>query len=49
MLHAKTMVVDAILQDDLRYARPVTYDEWRARGLRARLFEWFAFPVKSQL
>jgi cardiolipin synthase len=41
--------LEEIFRDDLRFARPITYDDWRARGLKERVFEWFAFPAKSQL
>ena len=41
--------LEEIFRDDLRHAQPITYDEWQTRGLKARVFEWFAFPAKSQL
>jgi cardiolipin synthase len=41
--------LEEIFHDDLRHSRPLSYDEWRARGLKERAFEWFAFPAKSQL
>ena len=40
---------EAIFQEDLKYAKKITYDEWKSRGLFERLFELFAFPVKEQL
>jgi cardiolipin synthase len=41
--------LEEIFRDDLRFSRPITYDDWRTRGLQERVFEWFAFPAKSQL
>jgi cardiolipin synthase len=35
--------------EDLKHSRRVTYEEWQARGLKERFFEWFALPVEEQL
>jgi cardiolipin synthase A/B len=34
---------------DLGHARPVTYEAWQNRGLRAKLLEIFVLPIESQL
>jgi cardiolipin synthase A/B len=39
----------SIFEQDLALATRVTYDSWRGRGLRARLFEIFVAPIQSQL
>jgi len=41
--------LEQVFEEDLKYAKPVTYDEWRRRGLSERLLEIFAFPIKEQL
>jgi len=41
--------LEEIFRDDLKYARKITYDEWKSRSIFERLFELFAFPVKEQL
>jgi cardiolipin synthase len=45
--------VAAVLEDvfarDLEHSAPLTYERWRSRGLRQRIFELFAVPAKSQL
>ena len=41
--------LEAIFQEDLKYAKKITYEEWKSRGLFERLFEFFAFPIKEQL
>jgi cardiolipin synthase A/B len=38
-----------IFAADLAHARPVTYREWKRRGLMARLYELIALPIKSEL
>jgi cardiolipin synthase len=38
-----------VFQHDLARATRVTYEAWRARGLRTRLFELFVAPIQSQL
>jgi cardiolipin synthase len=38
-----------VFQHDLARATRVTYEAWRHRGLRARLFELFVYPIQSQL
>jgi len=41
--------LEAIFQEDLKLAKKITYQEWQARGIFERLFDFFAFPVKEQL
>ncbi len=41
--------LEDIFQDDLKYSKQISYDEWRSRGIFERLFELFAFPIKEQL
>jgi cardiolipin synthase len=40
--------LDAIFQEDLRFAREVTYEAWKRRGA-ARILEWFFVPLRDQL
>jgi cardiolipin synthase A/B len=41
--------LEQIFEEDLKFARPVTYEEWRSRGIGERLLELFSFPIKEQL
>ena len=41
--------LDEAFQDDLKYSRKITYEEWHSRSIFERIFEIFAFPVKEQL
>jgi cardiolipin synthase len=41
--------MEEIFAADLADATPVTYETWRRRGLRARLFEWLVFPIRDML
>ena len=41
--------LEGIFQDDLKYSKKITYDEWNSRSVFERLFELFAFPVREQL
>jgi cardiolipin synthase A/B len=38
-----------IFAADLRHARRITYDEWRRRGVTARLFELVVAPIRDLL
>jgi len=40
---------DEIFAADLRHAGRMTYDEWRRRGMRARLFELMVAPMRDLL
>src|SRR5262245_59264276 len=42
-----TRRLEAAFDDDLRYARKISYEEWNSRGIGERLFEWFSFPVRE--
>ena len=41
--------LEAIFQEDLKYSKKISYEEWKSRSVFERLFELFAFPVKEQL
>jgi cardiolipin synthase len=41
--------LEQIFDEDLKFAKPVTYEDWRSRGISERLLELFAFPIKEQL
>ena len=41
--------LEVIFQDDLKYSKKITYEEWNSRSVFERLFELFAFPVREQL
>ena len=41
--------LEEIFREDLKYSEPVTYEQWRSRGMFERLFEFFFFPIKEQL
>jgi cardiolipin synthase len=36
-------------EEDLRYARPVTYEAWKRRGLMSRVREIVTLPIRSQM
>jgi cardiolipin synthase len=40
---------EEIFAADLRHARRITYDEWRHRGVGARLFELVVAPIRDLL
>jgi cardiolipin synthase len=41
--------LEEIFQEDLKFSKKITYEEWDSRSIFERLFEFFAFPVKEQL
>jgi cardiolipin synthase len=41
--------LEKIFQEDLKFSKKITYEEWDSRSIFERLFELFAFPVKEQL
>lgn len=41
--------LDATFCDDLAYSEQVTYERWKRRGVKARLFEWLVSPFRDQL
>jgi cardiolipin synthase len=38
-----------IFHEDLKYSKKITYADWKARGLKEKFFELFAFPVRDLL
>jgi phosphatidylserine/phosphatidylglycerophosphate/cardiolipin synthase-like enzyme len=40
--------LEAIFNEDLGHAEPVTYERWKDRGLKARLVELVAIPLRDQ-
>ena len=41
--------LEEIFREDLKYSEPVTYEQWRSRGIFEQLFEFFSFPMNEQL
>jgi cardiolipin synthase len=41
--------LEEIFREDLKYSEPVTYEQWRSRGIFERVFEFFSFPIREQL
>jgi len=41
--------LEEVFQEDLKYSKQVTYEEWQSPGIFERFFELFAFPIKEQL
>lgn len=41
--------LEEILQEDLKHAKQISYEEWESRGIFERLVDLFAFPVKDLL
>ena len=41
--------LEQVFSDDLQVSRRVTYESWKARGIRARLFEVLARPIRDLL
>jgi cardiolipin synthase len=41
--------LEEIFNNDLKFAKSITYEEWKSRGIIERLFDLFAIPVKEQL
>ena len=46
---AVAQAMEQIFRDDLRHSRQVDYKRWRARGLKERLFELLATPIRRLL
>ena len=44
-----TQQLETIFHDDLKHSKKITYEEWKARSIMERLWEFIAFPVKEQL
>ena len=41
--------MEQIFMDDIALSRPVTYENWKRRGVVAKLLELLALPVRDQL
>jgi cardiolipin synthase len=41
--------LEEAFEQDLKYSRKITYEEWNSRGVGERIYEIFAFPVKEYL
>jgi cardiolipin synthase A/B len=41
--------LEEIFQEDLKFSKKITYEEWDSRSIFERIFEIFALPVKEQL
>ena len=41
--------MEAVFAEDLRHSEPVTYEKWKRRGLKARLFETLVAPLRTLL
>jgi cardiolipin synthase len=41
--------LEAVFHDDVKVSRRVSYEEWKNRGLRARLLELLALPIRNLL
>ena len=39
--------LEEAFEQDLKYSKQITYAEWNSRGIGARIYELFAFPVKE--
>jgi cardiolipin synthase A/B len=38
--------LEEAFEQDLKYSKQITYAEWNSRGIGARIYELFAFPVE---
>jgi cardiolipin synthase A/B len=41
--------LEEAFEQDLKYSRKITYEEWSSRGIGERIYEIFAFPVREYL
>jgi cardiolipin synthase len=41
--------LEEAFEQDLKYSRKISYEEWHSRGIGERIYEIFAFPVKEYL
>jgi cardiolipin synthase len=41
--------LEKVFREDLAHSRPVSYNDWKDRGMGARLLELFALPLRDQL
>jgi cardiolipin synthase len=47
--HTVATRLEEIFHEDLKYAKQMSYKEWKSRGLYERFVDLIAFPVKDQL
>lgn len=47
--HTVAARLEEIFHEDLKYAKQISYKEWKSRGLYERFVDLIAFPVKDQL
>ena len=47
--HTVATRLEEIFHEDLKYAKQISYEEWKSRGLYERFVDLLAFPVKEQL
>jgi cardiolipin synthase len=41
--------LERVFVDDLERSRPVTYEQWKSRGVVSRFLEILSLPVRGQL
>jgi cardiolipin synthase len=41
--------LEKAFEEDLKYAKKITYEEWNSRGIGERIYEFVAFPVRELL
>jgi cardiolipin synthase len=41
--------LEQIFVEDVKVSRQVTYEDWKDRGVRARMFELLALPLRGLL
>ena len=41
--------LERVFVEDLEHSRPVTYEQWKGRGIASRILEILAFPIRGQL
>jgi phosphatidylserine/phosphatidylglycerophosphate/cardiolipin synthase-like enzyme len=41
--------LEETFQEDLKYSKQSSCEEWRSPGIFERILELFAFPIKEQL
>jgi cardiolipin synthase len=41
--------LEEAFEEDLKYSKKITYEEWNSRGIGERIFELFSFPLRDYL
>src|ERR1051325_2146265 len=41
--------LEKIFEEDLKYSKNITYEDWKSRSVFEKMTELFAFPIKEQL